>query len=276
MPADDVSDLRDVVDAINKLCDTMKSSNYDDIKENPEPTVETQTMQRYTENETHDKVTFKLCHVKNLSNTGIDINVPVHTVEASEKDNTEKIVLVSETDDPKKTVEGSRIGIPVQTVETSAIEIPDNVLEASEEVVLEKTVESFVVSIPVQIVDEYENEAYDQVADDVSETEQLVTVCEPMSEYYTASSEVSLVSDDMSHLAKDNYAESLMSDEIPVGMEESGDGRDSVTAGHVAAMREKFESMTRTNTPCPDLMRSVSPFELFRKTPSPDHLDKIN
>ncbi|CAG4955845.1 unnamed protein product [Colias eurytheme] len=32
MPSEDVSDLRDVVDAINKLCETMKTSNYEDVE----------------------------------------------------------------------------------------------------------------------------------------------------------------------------------------------------------------------------------------------------
>lgn len=85
---------------------------------------------------------------------------------------------------------------------------------------------------------------------------------DPLSEmYYTASSEVSLLSDM----------------EIPekVQEEDSLDERkECVIAGHVAAMRERFESMTRTNTPCPDLARSMSPsLEVFRNiTPSPDHL----
>ncbi|KAJ0176812.1 hypothetical protein K1T71_007991 [Dendrolimus kikuchii] len=85
---------------------------------------------------------------------------------------------------------------------------------------------------------------------------------EPVSEmYYTASSEVSLLSDT----------------DIPERVQEddsSDERRECVIAGHVAAMRERFESMTRTNTPCPDLARSMSPsLELFRNiTPSPDRL----
>lgn len=84
--------------------------------------------------------------------------------------------------------------------------------------------------------------------------------CEPTSEmYYTASSEVSLLSD----MDLQERAQSEDSDR---------DGRNSVMAGHVAAMRERFESMTRTNTPCPDLIRSASPsFEVFRNiSTSPD------
>ncbi|CAG4955847.1 unnamed protein product [Colias eurytheme] len=77
-----------------------------------------------------------------------------------------------------------------------------------------------------------------------------------------ASSEVSLQSDELAQFGSEDL--------------ETRDDRISVMAGHVAAMRERFESMTRTNTPCPDLMRSVSPsLDVFRNiTPSPDLLDK--
>lgn len=94
----------------------------------------------------------------------------------------------------------------------------------------------------------------------VFESEPVVELCEPTSEiYYTASSEASLLSD----MDLQERAQSEDSDR---------DDRNSVMAGHVAAMRERFESMTRTNTPCPDLIRSASPsFEVFRNvSTSPD------
>ena len=91
--------------------------------------------------------------------------------------------------------------------------------------------------------------------------------CEPLSEmYYTASSEVSLLSDA-------DYFDRVQGEDL----ERERDDRNSVMAGHVAAMRERFESMTRTNTPCPpDLMRSTSPsFEIIRNiSTSPDVFDK--
>ncbi|CAH2096476.1 unnamed protein product [Euphydryas editha] len=89
--------------------------------------------------------------------------------------------------------------------------------------------------------------------------------CEPTSEmYYTASSEVSLLSD----MDLQERAQSEDSDR-------ERDDRNSVMAGHVAAMRERFESMTRTNTPCPDLIRSASPsFEVFRNVSTSPDVDK--
>ncbi|GBP93237.1 hypothetical protein EVAR_68244_1 [Eumeta japonica] len=69
----------------------------------------------------------------------------------------------------------------------------------------------------------------------------------PSELYYTASSEVSLVSDVTESPA------SLAATAIASGRSEC------IVAGHVAAMRERFESMTRTNTPCPGTERTASP-----------------
>lgn len=93
--------------------------------------------------------------------------------------------------------------------------------------------------------------------DDIETTDSAAPQ-EPSELYYTASSEVSLLSDT----------------EQQVKAIEKGDKKECVIAGHVAAMRERFESMTRANTPCPDLMRSSSPsLDVFRNiTPSPDRL----
>lgn len=173
MPTEDVSDLRDVVDAINKLCETMKTS-YDD-------------------NEYED---------------------------CSELEH----VLVDPTE------------VVVTKVETFVAETWSD-----------PSVEESMVSDSEPITVE-------------------AAQCEPISEmYYTASSEVSLLSD---------------TDFLDRGQSEDSDkerdDRNSVMAGHVAAMRERFESMTRTNTPCPDLIRSLSPsFEVIRNiSTSPDLFDR--
>lgn len=82
---------------------------------------------------------------------------------------------------------------------------------------------------------------------------------EPASEmYYTASSDVSLLSD---------------TELQEKATEEDKAEKECVIAGHVAAMRERFESMTRANTPCADLMRASPSLDVFRTvTPSPDRL----
>lgn len=94
----------------------------------------------------------------------------------------------------------------------------------------------------------------------VTLVERSAAHCDQISEYYTVSSDVSIVSElEMAERCQDDSAEK--------------EGKECVMAGHVAAMRERFESMTRVNTPCPELARSLSPsLELFRTTPSPDGL----
>ncbi|CAG4940546.1 unnamed protein product [Parnassius apollo] len=190
MPTEDVSDLRDVVDAINRLCETMKTSGYEE-----------------TEYEDCTDVTWK-----------------EEIVESSDVVNTEELVSPEE--------------VAVQKVETYVAE------RWSDTSLVEQTEESENVT---------------------SDTDQTAVFCEPISEmYYTASSEVSLLSDM----------------EFPERVHDEGkdlkDDRQNVIAGHVAAMRERFESMTRANTPCPDVMRSLSPsLDMFRNiTPSPDRLDE--
>lgn len=197
MPAEDVSDLRDVVDAINRLCETMKTSTYDEPAEDedePEP-----------------------AEVAALTPERAAADVPRYTEYAPD--------LISPGE------------VTVRRVEAFCAE---------------RWSESQ-TSLPQ--ADELE------AASDAAQYE-------PASEmYYTASSEVSLLSDL-------EPPERALANESPESEDAKDDRKECVIAGHVAAMRERFESMTRANTPCPDLARSVSPsLDLFRNvTPSPDHL----
>nr|XP_026492174.1 uncharacterized protein LOC113397868 [Vanessa tameamea] len=196
MPADDVSDLRDVVDAINKLCDTMKTS-YD-------------------------------------GTDGGSDDGPVESAEVTVVESwTEPAAIVPEP--PAVELEAFDTRSVYFDPEPAAFD-PEPVLAEPTTFDLEPTV--------------FDPEP---------------VPAEPMSEmYYTASSEVSLLSDtDMQDRAQGEDSD------------RERDDRNSVMAGHVAAMRERFESMTRTNTPCPDLMRSTSPsFEVFRNISSSPDIEK--
>lgn len=208
MPEDDVSDLRDVVDAINKLCDTMKTSTYDEPYEDCSPSESSVISQMDFSSETI------------VSNVTEEIDVQY--VEYRD------VELVSPAE------------VTVQKVEVySAERWSDSTSQ---------------VSLPGQVED------FETVT---SDTEPVLALCEPTSEmYFTASSEVSLLSDT-------ELPEKVLNED-----ETKDDRKECVIAGHVAAMRERFESMTRTNTPCPDLIRSLSPsLEVFRNaSPSPDRL----
>ncbi|KAJ2948915.1 hypothetical protein O0L34_g5850 [Tuta absoluta] len=139
--------------------------------------------------------------------------------------------------------------IPTEEVEVQNVGYRDIELVSPEDVVqkvetgTERWSDTTSVSLPGQVED------IETVSSDPGKYQS-----EPASEmYYTASSEVSLLSTED---------------------DENKDDRKNVISGHVAAMRERFESMTRTNTPCPDLARSLSPsLEVFRNlSPSPDRL----
>ncbi|XP_013180586.1 PREDICTED: uncharacterized protein LOC106127128 [Papilio xuthus] len=167
MPAEDVSDLRDVVDAINRLCETMKTSGYEE-----------------TEYEDCTDVTW--------------------TEEAMAAESGE-VVCDEELVSPEE--------VSVREVET-----------------------------------------YVAVAERWGEA----GGCELSEAYYSASSEVSLVSAAEGELVEERRG--------------AGAGVGGAAAGHVAAMRERFESMTRANTPCPcppDLARSLSPAPAASLSPSP-------
>lgn len=194
MPEEDVSDLRDVFDAINRLCETMRTSTYED----------------------------------------------------------------AECDEP----------MIINEVE-EVIDMVDNVEVAT---MVECDVElTSPADVAVRVVDAYRAQRWGDAPPD-DDTEHALATAEPVSEmYYTASSEVSLLSDG-------DVPEKPPTDEDtnPQGQEKDDkeSRKECVIAGHVAAMRERFESMTRTNTPCPDLARSTSPtLDVFRNiTPSPDLL----
>ncbi|XP_052757738.1 uncharacterized protein LOC128202227 [Galleria mellonella] len=220
MPADDVSDLRDVVDAINKLCETMKSSSYEESEADDYFPVES----RYSE--------------------------PV------------EIQFVNPVESIRYEPVDSRGDRPAESPPCSVPRYE----ECSAELVSPE-------EVSVRKVEAYRAERWRDSQEDAetvtSDTEPAIAQFEPISEmYYTASSEVSLLSDlDLPERAQndeDNLPESREKDER----------KECVIAGHVAAMRERFESMTRTNTPCPDMMRSMSPsLDVFRNiTPSPDRL----
>lgn len=66
----------------------------------------------------------------------------------------------------------------------------------------------------------------------------------PSDMYYSASSDVSLVSE-------------MELPDVQDADPDAAEDKECVIAGHVAAMRERFESMTRSNTPCPDAQRNT-------------------
>ncbi|CAB3236581.1 unnamed protein product [Arctia plantaginis] len=200
MPEEDVSDLQDVFDAINKLCETMRTSTY----------------------------------------------------EATEAETIEEPTVIEEIEEVVEVIETVDI--------TKIVECEEKLASPTE--------------VDVRIVDAYRAEHWSDALSppEEEETEQAQAAVEPVSEmYYTASSEVSL-------LSEGEAPEKAPVDEDAVPQEQEREDKESrkecVIAGHVAAMRERFESMTRENTPCPDLARSTSPtFDVFRNiTPSPDRL----
>ncbi|XP_047029570.1 uncharacterized protein LOC124637273 [Helicoverpa zea] len=216
MPTDDVSDLKDVFDAINRLCETMRTSTYDEVADdspgddNVDEFVET-----------------------------INSNVSISSVAES--------VSVVESEAPV-----------AQVIECDAELIsPTEVSIRTIEAYRAERWSDALVSPPTDETDTFP-----------SDTEPANPTCEPVSEmYYTASSEVSLLSDL-------ELPERPPVDEEATEVKDKEERKECVIAGHVAAMRERFESMTRTNTPCPDLARSTSPsLDVFRNiTPSPDLL----
>lgn len=213
MPTDDVSDLKDVFDAINRLCETMRTSTYDDVADDPP-------------DEDNVQVDVISSSAVSAADTISVIDVEADAAQVGECDT--ELVSPSE--------------VSIRTIETYRAERWSDAL----------------VSPPTDETDTFP-----------SDLEPVNAACEPTSEmYYTASSEVSLLSDfdlpERPTIDEDVAPETTDKDEkkeiVPI-------------AGHVAAMRERFESMTRTNTPCPDLARSTSPsLDVFRTTPSPDLL----
>lgn len=250
MPEESVSDLRDVVEAINKLCETMKTSAYDEVCDDPadadpeDPDVgeaaafTSDALSYSTSFASFSQDTMSCCSQDNA-----DQSLNASTAAPSSADLIESVTEVVCVE--YRNIELVSPGeITPQKVETNNAERwSDSVSQ---------------ISLPGQVED---------VETITSDTEPAMAQCEPVSEmYYTASSEVSLLSD--TELPEKMHTE----DE---NKEAKDDRKECVIAGHVAAMRERFESMTRTSTPCPDLIRSLSPsLEVFRTTSSsPDRLE---
>lgn len=245
MPEEDVSDLRDVVDAINKLCDTMKTSyeEYEDCcdvrpvdEELIQPRevvirkVDTHLAELWTDEAPADDVD-RSEDVVDYMNRGSEQVQETQIVSEPSEDETGQVTLPGE----------DNVSRPTRNEDTKR---SDDNKETK--------------TAPSDHADETEAVVSD------SELVTAEPTCEPTSDmYYTASSEVSLLSD------TDAQERLCVSDDPDIRR----DDRNGVMAGHVAAMREHFESMTRTNTPCPDLLRSASPsFEIFRTvTNSPDN-----
>ncbi|XP_069359765.1 uncharacterized protein [Maniola hyperantus] len=299
---EDVSDLRDVVDAINKLCATMKTSydEYEDCEdvqdtENPNTELDPNTTivedviaEYWSEMELEVSSPVIAKPVPRKMETCIDTSyTAVEAIVSSPEVAAEPVIFETcKRDRLRDTVVDSVIATPEQAIES----VPQNVegykdswsetvdepvmlvsepifekvrtykLERSDTIEPQKPVAAKTDKEVFRPIATERFEELEPIASDV-ETVQ----CEPMSEmYYTASSEVSLLSDV-------DFQEKAHTEES----DKEKDDRTGVMAGHVAAMRERFESMTRTNTPCPDLMRTMSPsFEVFRNfSSSPDPLE---
>ncbi|KAM3962675.1 uncharacterized protein ACR2FA_003303, partial [Aphomia sociella] len=273
-PSEDVSDLRDVVDAINRLCDTMKTSSYEDSEQFEECFATSDPVDAFKCSEPVDSLRSDTVDSPRYN--------PVDPVDSLPCDNVGTFRCNPVDSIRCDTVEFLRCK-PVDSLRCDPVDIPrcdspvdslqcsDNVHMPQYEVYSTELVSPEEVS--VRKVEAHRAERWRDSQEDAetvtSDTEPAITQFEPISEmYYTASSEVSLLSDldipDKVHIDEDILAETS----------EKVERKECVIAGHVAAMRERFESMTRTNTPCPDLMRSTSPsLDVFRNiTPSPDHL----
>lgn len=258
MPGE-VSDLRDVVDAINRLCDNMKTSSYDDndICE-PENETEFQIESIHKQPETPRYEEFQGEELVNPE----EINVQKVETYSSENWSTE---IIESAVHEEISAQKPELFTPMQAVESYSSEPSVCNSDSS----IQKADSSETSSLPKAESNGAEKwsdttshiSLPGQVEDVETDTEPAGAQCEPPSEmYYTASSEISLLSD-------------LEGPEKPAEVQDSERKEVVAIAGHVAAMRERFESMTRANTPCPDLMRSVSPsYDWGNATSSPDHL----
>ncbi|XP_072949021.1 uncharacterized protein [Epargyreus clarus] len=317
MPADDVSDLRDVVDAINRLCETMKTSEYECAREadpatepvddvvsevelvNPAEVVVNE-VETYVAELWSDASSNLIEEVTVASEPSPPLAEVVETVVVDSSLVRDEVKITVASDRPLSRIENvvsvpsSRPLTQVSSIETVAFgtyvsDVENVEKQPSNQLVTQidniESVPSNRIATRIENVEtSYKSvtqvENVESVASDPSPTKiedirtavsdpENLTSCEPVSEmYYTASSEVSLLSD--FELPERVPQEESVGDRDTLTRDE----RNGVIAGHVAAMRERFESMTRTNTPCPDLARSVSPsLDVYRNiTPSPDHL----
>lgn len=228
MPDEDFSDLRDVVDAINRLCENMKTSEeyVSDLLENVEvaEAVETEHSERA------------------LVDPGLVVvsEVEIHD-SARWHDTSRSVELLDDAD-----------SINIQCESDVEIASPESAVRK------ERWSDTASQVSGCGRLDDAETAT--------SDAEQAPAHCEgpPSEMYYTASSEISLVSESDPPDGAQELEECLSKDER----------KECVMAGHVAAMRERFESMTRSHTPASDLTRSVSPaVDVCRRaTPSPDRL----
>ncbi|XP_061715828.1 uncharacterized protein LOC133524054 [Cydia pomonella] len=369
MPSDDVSDLRDVVDAINKLCDTMKTSSYDEETFEScsqsgsvdlvdalitEETIPEETVVEEVES---DPDWYVACQVETADPSEVIFKKVEHyntetwrqSVSRLEVVSPEDVVVstaatyiaetwrypqaevqITEHDRWSETSRLEKLELEQKTHDNSERSTRDT---ASQQEVLQKakaetqdrwsdpSSRSEIVSpefvqrakvetqdrwsdpslrseiVSPELVQRAKVETQDRWSDPSSRSEivspeivqkhegsverwsdssvslpgqieeETVTSDERQAHesemYYTASSEVSLLSDL-------EGADKVQ--EEPV--EKEDDRKECVIAGHVAAMRERFENMTRANTPCTDLARSASPaLDVFTNvTPSPDRL----
>ncbi|KAG7308757.1 hypothetical protein JYU34_005988 [Plutella xylostella] len=253
MPATDVGDLRDVVDAINKLCDDMKTSTYDEEVE--EETTEQPEVAEHQYKETAEQETTEQAEVE------------VHQY----RESTEQTRQVEETSEQThvEVTHQYEEYIAEDKVETPQYTEYRDVELANPEDICVQRVETFhaVETYHAERTETYNTERWSDSASQLSvpDVTSDAPAHEPVSEmYFTASSEVSLLSDT-------ELPDRPMEDSI-CSQENKDERKEVVIAGHVAAMRERFESMTRANTPCPDLLRSLSPsLDAIRGvTPEPD------
>ncbi|KAL4705909.1 hypothetical protein ACJJTC_017491 [Scirpophaga incertulas] len=262
----DVGDFSDVVDAINKLCDTMKTSHYE--------CGETE--------------------MDSVNDSAFSLNE--ETVPCADATPDESNILTVQYEDATCSLESVSIYHEAESASFTSLERPnsrDNSLEEhrggmsiGEEVALLSN-ELFTQEVPHRLLEamyadvvspeasfgavEALNGGQNWSDSTVSLPVELVTsdvACEPASEmYYTASSEVSLLSD-TEIPAVDRGAV----DDDSLNGRESEERKQCVMAGHVAAMRERFESLTRAATPapCPDAPAPCP--DCSDMTPSPDRL----
>lgn len=264
-----MSDLKDVFDAINRLCDTMKTSTYSE----PEYTEcneglvgPEEVVVRKVEILRADRFLCEDSEVESDTRWG-EVASPARA---------------DEWKDSQASLASSEISVhrePWRDIVSPTIEVDNDpkpeqwkdsqVSLASSEVSVQRETQeerwSDTLTSPPSSDISVTKEARERWSDcrsppddaSIPETQAQETASEV---YYTASSEVSLLSDT-------EVVEKVLE-------EDKGDKKEVVISGHVAAMRERFESMTRANTPCPDLVRSSSPsLDVFRNiTPSPDRL----
>lgn len=182
LPTEDVSDLRDVVDAINKLCFDMKTSRQRDDDDT-------------------------ICPAE-------DVCVVTQPLESLEE---ETLFIETHLD-----AEPMQIANDYQSHTHPDAELPIRQL----------------VSPPEHFED---TRGTERGSDSLSLRSLQIVEDAPSEMYYSASSDVSLVSEM----------------EIPDVQDDTAEEKECVIAGHVAAMRERFENMTRSNTPCPDAQRNT-------------------